>query len=370
MMSSKRVRRTGPIAIAPERPAEELLRVRCRLGERVNFLTDEYRTLFESSRATAFQHPLWLHHLYTRLAPRRNAEPLIIAVRSSHDGRLAMILPLVRRRYGGVKLIEFADLRVSDYAAPVCDDATFDLVARDKVACERIRRALQPCDFLRIQKIRDDALPLDRLVGGVPRSLMATSAHAVPLYGPFDKWRADNIGASFRKDLDMRARRLARRGTPRLSVSSDAESITQTFHHMRACHLPRFQDAYHKARDALQSPLIFEYYLELAIVGAAVGLCRTYTLSLDQRPIAGLWGLTHRGRFMTIMQGFDLANYKNCSVGSLMFQALARDCIERGDNVLDFTIGDEPYKRRFGGQPTPCGRFRGHAARLAHWPVS
>ena len=329
-----------------------------------NFLSDEYRTLFESSRATAFQHPLWLDGLYRRLVPRSNAEPLIIAVRSSENGRLAMILPLTRRRYGVVKVVEFADLRVSDYAAPVCDEATFALVLRDKTACERIRTALDPCDFLRIQKLRDDTLPLDRLLGSVPRSLMATSAHSVPLYGPFQQWRADNLDRSFRKNLDMRARRLSRRGSPQFAISSDAESITATFHHMRDYHLPRFQDAYRKERDALQKPLYFDFYLDLAIAGAAAGLCRTYTLWLDGRPIAGLWGLSERGRFMTILQGFDSAEYKNCSLGSLMFEALARDCIERGETVLDFTIGDEPYKQSFGAKPTAMWTISGPRSSL------
>ena len=36
-----------------------------------------------------------------------------------------------------------------------------------------------------------------------------------------------------------------------------------------------------------------------------------------------------------------------------MFEQVARDCIERGDQMLDFTIGDEPYKKLFGGQPSP-----------------
>jgi CelD/BcsL family acetyltransferase involved in cellulose biosynthesis len=342
-----------------------------------DFLSDEYRTLFEGSRATAFQHPLWLDRLYRGLVPRRKAEPLIIAVRWSSDQRLAMILPLVRRRYGLVRVIEFADLRVSDYAAPVCDEETFALIVRDEAACARIRRALRPCDFLRVQKVRDDALPLHRLLGSVPASLMPTNAHAVPLYGPFDKWRVDNLEPSSRKELDMRARRLSRRGTPQFSLSSGAESITTTFRHMRDYHLPRFQDGHRKERDAMQKSLFFDHYLDLAIAGAAAGLCRTYTMWLDGRPIAGLFGLTDRGRFLTILQGFDSAGYKNCSIGSLTFEAALRDCIERGDTVFDFTIGDEPYKRFFGAKPTamwviagpasPLGTLAGFVTRQMPW---
>ena len=51
-------------------------------------------------------------------------------------------------------------------------------------------------------------------------------------------------------------------------------------------------------------------------------------------------------------------------------QEVARDCIERGERFLDFTIGDEPYKRVFGAEPSPmwqvsrAGSPLGYAADL------
>ena len=144
-----------------------------------NFLSAEYLELFAGSRATAFQHPLWLDRLYGKLAPRLNAEPLVIAARWRHSGRLAMLLPLLRRRHGAVRVIEFADLQVSDYAAPVCDDITFAQIASDREARERICAHLKPYDLLRIQKIGQNAPPLEQLFGVDRRTFMGMSAHAV-----------------------------------------------------------------------------------------------------------------------------------------------------------------------------------------------
>jgi hypothetical protein len=62
--------------------------------------------------------------------------------------------------------------------------------------------------------------------------------------------------------------------------------------------------------------------------------------------------LAFRHQFLILMGGFDLANFKNQSIGSLTFGEIARDCIERGDVALDFTIGDESYKGLFGTQPS------------------
>ncbi len=64
-------------------------------------------------------------------------------------------------------------------------------------------------------------------------------------------------------------------------------------------------------------------------------------------------GLCHKGSFLIIMSAFDVDGYKSQSLGALMFEQVARDCIERGDRMLDFTIGDEPYKRLFGANPSP-----------------
>jgi len=314
-----------------------------------DFLSEEYRELFANSRATAFQHPLWLDRLYGRMAPRFDAEPLVIVVRWRGSGRLAMVLPLIRRRHGVMRVVEFADFKVSDYAAAVCDRATFGLILRDDLVCQRIRRALQPYDVLRIQKLRDDSLPLDRLFG-VTRMSMSMNAHAVPLYGPLETWRADNIDQSYRKELDKKGRQIRRKGDVRFGISLDPGEITATFHRMREYRRPRFQNR--EDPDLLQSATYFDFYLDLAIAGAYAGFCRTYTLWLDSRPISGVWGMVHQGQFLVVLGGFDLAGFKNCSIGALVFEAVAVDCIAKGEHVLDFTIGDESYKRLFGMQPT------------------
>ena len=95
-----------------------------------DFLSPEYAALFDSSAATAFQHPLWLDSLYARLASHAGATPLVVVVRRRATGALAMVLPLLRIRRGPIRTIEFADLRVSDYLAPVCSPRYFPSCSR------------------------------------------------------------------------------------------------------------------------------------------------------------------------------------------------------------------------------------------------
>jgi CelD/BcsL family acetyltransferase involved in cellulose biosynthesis len=337
-----------------------------------NFLSTEYAELFKGSRATAFQHPLWLDRLYGRLAPRLNAEPIVIVARFRHNGRLAMVLPLMRRRHGALRVIEFADLQVSDYTSPVCDDVTFARIAGDRDACERIRAHLKPYDLLRIQKIGEKAPPLEQLFGIGQRSFMGMSSHAVRLYDPFPQWQSDNITSSYRKELDKKRRQLNRKGAVRFECSRDPELIKSTFYSMREYRKERFE-----GRDLLQQSLYFDFYLDIAMQGGKNGLSRTYTLSVDGQPIGGVWGLFRQRQFLVLLGGFDLNTYKNQSIGSLAFADIAQDCIERGDLLLDFTIGDESYKRLFGAQPssmwmisaagTPLGRVANFVAGRVPW---
>src|SRR6478736_10235266 len=127
-----------------------------------DFLSPDYAALFDNSAATAFQHPLWLDILYTRLASHAGATPLVVVARHRATSALALVLPLLRVRRGPIRTVEFADLRVSDYLAPVCTAETFSDLLQDEKACEEIRRLVRPFDLLRIPKLPDGKFPIEQ----------------------------------------------------------------------------------------------------------------------------------------------------------------------------------------------------------------
>jgi CelD/BcsL family acetyltransferase involved in cellulose biosynthesis len=311
-----------------------------------DFLSPEYADLFSRSDATVFQHPYWLDRLYARLVPYRNAKPLVITVRSPADGELLMVIPLVRRKQGGIKLVEFADLQVSDYIAPIGSSASLQRILNDQAACKAIREKLAPYDLLRLQKLTDGSVGLEPLFGAKPRALMPMSSYPVPLLHSYDQWCADYMDRSYRKELHKKKRQLDRKGTVRFECCDNPKVIEATFGAMREFRRLRFSDD-----DLLQQEAYFEFYLEIAIKGSAMGLARTYVLSVDDRPVAGVLGLSHKHELAVILGGFDLAGFKKQSIGSIAFQEVAKDGIAKGDICLDFTIGDEPYKRLFGAKP-------------------
>jgi len=341
------------------------------VASRFDFLSGEYATLFAESRATAFQHPIWLDAIYHRLVPRLNVEPLIVTVRDAANGRLIMVLPLVRRRYRGLRSIEFADLGVSDYVAPVASDATIDAVAADPFARGRIKAVLKPFDMLRIRKLRSTSVSVQRLLGTTACSEMSMSAYAVPLGADFTAWRAEKITASYRKELDKKARQLHRKGQVVFDRVTDVETIEATLLKMREYRQSRFETG-----DLLQDQTYFDFYLDVAIRARST-LARVYSALMDGVPIAGAMSLAHKGSLLVILTGFDHDNYKSQSLGSLIFEMVAKHAISVGDRELDFTIGDEPYKALFGAQKSPIyqifrsgsvpGAIAGAAVQHAPW---
>ena len=313
-----------------------------------DFLSPEYAKLFAASDATAFQHPRWLDGLYKRLVPANNAAPLIVTVRESVAGALVMVLPLVRRRYGMLKVVEFADLRVSDYAAIVSDSRRLAEMLADGSLLKTLRAAVAPYDLLRIGKMQDGGPPLHRLFGGGEPTRMPTNAYAVPLEASFEAWRTAHLNASYAKELNKKSRQLARKGDLKFARVTDADLVMRTFEALKIFRRDRFEVT--TGGELLQLPAYFDFYSE---IGRQTDFARTYLMTLDGQPIAGALGLMHSKQLAVVLGGFTQTEHKNQSVGSLMFEAIARDCIAEGFSVLDFTIGDEPYKMTFGAKPSP-----------------
>ncbi|RXH20986.1 GNAT family N-acetyltransferase [Bradyrhizobium zhanjiangense] len=315
-----------------------------------DFLSPEYADLFDNSAATAFQHPVWLHSLYTRLASHAGATPLIVVVRHRTTRALAMVLPLLRIRRGPIRTVEFADLRVSDYLAPVCSPTIFSQLLADESACAELRGLLRPFDLLRMTKIPDGRLPIENLLAAPRRVSMDTNAYATVLVAPFEQWRASAMDRSYQKELAKKYRQLQKKGALSFSCCNDSASTLDALEVMKKFRGPRFQSQ--GDGDLLQRPEYFDFYSEVALRGLG-SFVRLYAMKMDGDVIAAVLGLCHRGTYHVIMSAFDIAGYKSQSLGALMFEQVARDCIERGDQMLDFTIGDEPYKKLFGGQPSP-----------------
>ena len=91
-------------------------------GFRVEFLRDWTQAAArwnDSSTQTPFQDHRWLKAWYAAFANFPDVEPLMAIISDAATSEQVALLPLVRRVQNGVRIVEFADLNLTDYNAPL-----------------------------------------------------------------------------------------------------------------------------------------------------------------------------------------------------------------------------------------------------------
>ncbi len=136
----------------------------------------------------------WLEAWYGAFAGVDDVEPLIAIVSDAATGEQAALLPLIRRRQNGIRIVEFADLDLTDYNAPLLGTAA----PRDAKAARAMWRDLRAAlrrlpggaDLIRLRKMPVDLdgrpNPLALLDGAGPCSL---NGNVVTTGDDFDAWR-------------------------------------------------------------------------------------------------------------------------------------------------------------------------------------
>jgi CelD/BcsL family acetyltransferase involved in cellulose biosynthesis len=334
-----------------------------------DFAGTEYRSLHQRSCATAFQGASWLSALHHDVAPAAGAGPVTITVRDAADGHLMLVLPLAHYRAHGITFLTFADFGLCDYLGLVYDPLDAASLLLDASLPQRVAAALPRHDVLQFTKlVAGDAL-LQRLFSKTYRARMRVSAYPVKIQSSWEEWRTATLETGFRRDLDMKRRRVMRRGAPAFALLTDPDKIIRAFDALRRFRAKRFKER--GASDVIDNEAIFSFYQRIAVDGAKDGTARTFCLYLSGEPAAVMFGIVDRGTFSLILVGFDLERYRRLSIGLLAIEDTLRTSFEAGDSIYDFTIGDYSYKTQFGGEPVPIYEWhqartlRGHAAVLA-----
>lgn len=316
----------------------------------LDFLSQEYSDLFDRSDATPFQHGVWLHHLYSTLAPRRRATKCVLTVRRAATEELVLVLPLVRRRQGPIRMIEYADLGVADYAAPVLDRGAAEEVRRDPDLARRILEALGAFDLFRVERVADSPLPLQGLIAGARSSRHLYDTHLITMPSAGEDWR-DALSPKFARHLKKAAKRLRAKGPQDFRSVEDPAEVDSLMRLLQSFRSGRFSDR--RAVDLVQDPDCFDFYCAVARDGVAGrGPARLSVLELDDTPVALALDLVRSDLDVHLLVGYD-TGVRNCSLGLTIVELLIDAAVSRGQSYFDLTVGDEPYKADFGARARP-----------------
>ena len=301
---------------------------------------------------TPFQTRTWLRPLYAILATGMQAKPLFVLVRHTSTQLPLMLLPLCVRRRFGFKMIEFADLGVSDYNAPLIARA-FNPSAPEWAALWRdIVRQLSGGSILSLQKmpshIEGRANPLVAWAGARP---MPVGAWGVGLPATLPEYDSKVLKPTFRRELAKKERRVAKRGSVVFATAGSVGEQREIFavlarqRQLRCEELGRDND--------LGNPLIRRFRDALVEDASSASPVRLSALKVDGEMVATMFALEHRGTSHVIMTTFAGGDWKSCSPGSILIHKAIESCLAQGIRTFDLTIGDEAYKKDFGTTRQP-----------------
>lgn len=276
-----------------------------------------------------------------------NCTPFIVTVREGSSGRLAMMLPLLKRDAATLTYIEATDLGLSDYVAPKV--ASWFAPTPHEMAdiWAQLRKALPQADILSLKKLPGElepgrANPLVLLPDTVD---MGTATKTLKLDSVDSEHHYRRSGMY--KDGMRNLRKLGSLGNVEFRVAETEDQALELFAQLVAQRKRRF--AALERHDPFMDMSVQAFYREVIASGAPKGEVLFGGLFLDGECIATDMGLvdgdTHHG-LITTMNGDELRRY---SPGTIAFMLILDETLARGIRYYDIGVGEFAYKARLSG---------------------
>ena len=304
--------------------------------------------------STPFQDPRWLDAWYRAFANFDSVEPLIAIISDAATLQQVALLPLIRRVQDGVRIIEFADLDLTDYNAPMLDGAAAPRDARTARALwhdllAALKRLPGGADLIRLRKmpveLERQPNPLALLDGASPCPL---NGNVVTTADDFDVYRY-SLGRTVRKELERSWRVFTRYPGAAFQIVADQDEALRVLSTMEIQQGARMQHL--GLNFILNNETSAAFYRHIVGENLRSGYAVLSALTVGEEVIATLLGVRSGQRYVMVRISNAGEKWSNCSPGRLIIgrtmAALHRD----GVRSFDFSIGNYTYKRRFGVAP-------------------
>jgi CelD/BcsL family acetyltransferase involved in cellulose biosynthesis len=303
-----------------------------------------WRPFFASEApVTPFQTEHWLSHWYASFSGRTDVEPLLVHVADS-KGQDALALPLILRRER-LRTVEFADLGITDYNAPLLGPAAPTDEPAARSLWRAVRAALPPADLIEftkvLTKIGDRPNPLVQALGGEVSNLFG---NYVRIDTDYETWLR-SLAKDNRKELGRFWRVFTRDERAQFVFAEDPETVDKIYGYLTAQQSARIRSL--GLPYLLDEPDYDAFYRELLLDGLKDGSAKLSALTAGDELVAGLFGIAHGDHYSMVRISTAGGEWANCSPGRLLIERTMEALHRQGFRTFDFTIGDYGHKRSF-----------------------
>jgi CelD/BcsL family acetyltransferase involved in cellulose biosynthesis len=307
------------------------------------------------SPSTPFQHPQWYAAWYAAFAGAEGVTPLIAVVTDASTGEPALLLPLICHRQGKITTVEFADLNLTDYNAPILGSAAprdaKAMYALWRSLLSALRRMPEAADLIRLRKVPIDLdgrpNPLALLDTGGPCLL---NGNLVTTGENYDAWRY-TLQKVVRTELQRSWRVFTRDPAASFAIVTDINEALRILAATEVQQSTRMQRIGRKY--TLNDETCAAFYRKLVRDGIGNGYALVSALTVGDEIVATLLGIRTGSRYVMVRVSNAGEKWSNCSPGRLIIERTMAALHKDGVREFDFSVGNYAYKRRFGVKRLP-----------------
>ena len=160
----------------------------------------------------------------------------------------------------------------------------------------------------------------------------------IPLAGTYDQY-LQNLGR--RENLKRREKWIFKQPGVSIECARTPEETPRATEQFFALHDARW--AVDGGSDGLSDERHHSFHRAATQHLASRGWLRMYTLFAARRPVASVYGVVHRGKFLYYQSGYD-PHWASKSVGLVLLAKTVQDAFAEGLSEFDFLRGNEGYK--------------------------
>ena len=321
-------------------------------GFRIDFVRDwklAKARWSSAGRGTAFQHKNWLDAWYGAF---NSVSPLIAIISDAATNREVALVPLVHRVQRGVRIVEFADLGLTDYNAPILGFGAPSDAAGTRVLCRALAAALrrlpEGIDLVRMQK-------MPACVDGKPNPLVSLgrvgscslNGNLIEIGEDFDVYRA----SIRRMQLPRSWRVFNRYPGAEFRIVTDVDEALTLLDAMDAQQQARMQCL--GLEFNLNDETRARFYRDLVSRGAGEGYVIVSALMCGEEIVATALGIRQGTGVVFLRISNAGKRWSHCSPSRLIIERTMAALHKDGVRQFDLSVGNYAFKRRFGAAQLP-----------------
>ncbi len=314
-------------------------------------LEDSWGELWRRAHGSVFQSHPWID-AWLQNDPDAKAWRLHVAV-ARRDGQVAAILPLAIRWYHGVRILEFAAQRFSDY----CDGiGPPDLL--QELWSDVVRRG--GFDVVRLKNVPPDAVTRPALASS-PLSFLTEADDEISL-------RLGSVwpdGETWLRTLNKKKKSNNARGWRMLAESGKVtvECFRQAIPVEVVQHLAELKSQWLRETEAEWSALLAGgpgLLIAFTQSLARVDRLHAFVIRCGGEIVAGAINAVHGKRVWAFFSAYD-PKFQRASPGILLMAEYTRRAFDEGFEEIDYLRGNEAYKFEFATTHARSSRYTGSA---------